>query len=227
MAFSGGFCLQLPSFLFFRLQMFVFPILWIYTRKTTVFSPFVFLLPSRPTAPEPEQHKGLIKTGKGTCMDQLLCLLIYMITALSGLQARLPGPFRGSFERWEKGKKIKLLLAGYNGARNTGSDVRVAEIAAQALDVFGRDNLEITVMTLDVPSMKGYFGPDTALLPFSSLFPLDLWRACASHRGHPVRRLHPEKHLCRRPDPVPVRSSRHHGGLYPLSLHGLSELFLQ
>lgn len=61
-------------------------------------------------------------------MDQLLCLLIYMITALSGLQARLPLPLRGSFERWEKGKKIKLLLAGCNGARNTGSDVRTAEL---------------------------------------------------------------------------------------------------
>ena len=34
----------------------------------------------------------------------------------------------GSYEEWEPGKKLKILLVGYNGARNTGSDVRVAAI---------------------------------------------------------------------------------------------------
>lgn len=116
-------------------------------------------------------------------MNLLLCSLIYAITAVSGLQARLPGPFWGTFDRWEKGKKIKILLAGYNGARNTGSDVRVAEIARLAGEEFGRDRAEITVMTLDVPSLEGYFDPDVTLLPFSSLFPLDLWKACASHHA--------------------------------------------
>ncbi|MBQ1923215.1 MAG: hypothetical protein II189_05280, partial [Lachnospiraceae bacterium] len=93
-------------------------------------------------------HLSIEKIERGTGMDQLLCLLIYMITALSGLQSRLPVPLRGSFERWEKGKKIKLLLAGCNGARNTGSDVRTAEIARQAREAFGKENVEITVMAL-------------------------------------------------------------------------------
>lgn len=116
-------------------------------------------------------------------MDQLLCLLIYLITALSGLQARLPGRGRGAYRQWKKGEPVRLLLAGYNGARNTGSDVRAAEIARQAREVFGRGGAEITVMALDVPSLEGYFDPDVTLLPFSSLFPLDLWKACASHHA--------------------------------------------
>ena len=115
-------------------------------------------------------------------MDRLLCLIIYMLAALTGPLSRLPGE-RKAFDRWEKGKKIKLLLAGYNGARNTGSDVRAAEIARQARQVFGKENVQITVMTMDTSSMEGYFDPDAALLPFSSLFPLDLWRACASHHA--------------------------------------------
>lgn len=104
-------------------------------------------------------------------MDQLLCLLIYLITALSGLQARLPGRGRGACRRWKKGEKIRLLLAGYNGARNTGSDVRAAEIARQARQVFGRDGAEITVMALDVPSLEGYFDQDVTSFP-SALFSL-------------------------------------------------------
>lgn len=61
---------------------------------------------------------------------------------------------------------------------DTGSDVRAAEIARQAREVFGRGGAEITVMALE-----GYFDPDVTLLPFSSLFPLDLWKACASHHA--------------------------------------------
>ncbi len=33
----------------------------------------------------------------------------------------------GKGERWQPGKKLKLLFAGYNGTRNTGSDVRPEE----------------------------------------------------------------------------------------------------
>ena len=37
--------------------------------------------------------------------------------------------------------KRKILLAGYNGARNTGSDVRVAAIAKQIRELFGKEKL--------------------------------------------------------------------------------------
>ncbi len=31
----------------------------------------------------------------------------------------------GVGEAWQPGEKLKLLFAGYNGTRNTGSDIRV------------------------------------------------------------------------------------------------------
>ena len=34
----------------------------------------------------------------------------------------------GRGEPWQPGQKLKLLFAGYNGTRNTGSDVRVEEM---------------------------------------------------------------------------------------------------
>ena len=37
----------------------------------------------------------------------------------------------GKGERWAPGKKLKLLFAGYNGARNMGSDARVEEMIRQ------------------------------------------------------------------------------------------------
>ena len=74
-------------------------------------------------------------------MDRVLCALIYLITALSG--------FSGKQEKWEPEKKLKVLLVGYNGARNTGSDVRVAAIARQVKALFGADKVKLSVMTLD------------------------------------------------------------------------------
>ena len=38
----------------------------------------------------------------------------------------------GLGKRWTPGEKLKLLFAGYNGTRNTGSDVRVQEMRARA-----------------------------------------------------------------------------------------------
>ena len=37
----------------------------------------------------------------------------------------------GKREPWQPGEKLKLLFAGYNGTRNTGSDVRVEEMLRQ------------------------------------------------------------------------------------------------
>ena len=39
----------------------------------------------------------------------------------------------GGGRRWKSGEKLKLLFAGYNGARNMGSDVRVEEMLRLAL----------------------------------------------------------------------------------------------
>lgn len=117
-----------------------------------------------------------IKSGKkGKPVDRVLCALIYLITALSGLS--------GKQEKWEPGKKLKVLLVGYNGARNTGSDVRVAAIARQLKALFGAGKVQLTVMTLDAKALEGYFDEDVELLEFSSFFPLDLLRACSRHHA--------------------------------------------
>lgn len=83
-------------------------------------------------------------------MDRILCLLIYLIVAVSRFSEFLARLGIGSYEEWKPRPKLKILLVGYNGARNTGSDVRVVAIARQIKDLFGKDNVRITVMTLDV-----------------------------------------------------------------------------
>jgi len=112
-------------------------------------------------------------------MDRILCLLIYMISAFSGSAKILPGPC----EKWEPGKRLKILLVGYNGARNTGSDVRVAAIAKQVKALFGEEQVQITVMTLDAGTLQGYFDEDVELYSFSSLFPFSLYHACSTHHA--------------------------------------------
>ncbi len=114
-------------------------------------------------------------------MDLLLCFLIYLITAFSRFAKVLSKLGIGTYDEWNAGKKIKILLVGYNGARNTGSDVRVVSIARQIKELFGKDNVEITVMTLNPDKLEGYFDEDVVLLHFSSLFPLHVYRACSAH----------------------------------------------
>ena len=43
----------------------------------------------------------------------------------------------GGGESWKPGTPLKLLFAGYNGTRNTGSDVRVEEMLRQIRRVLG------------------------------------------------------------------------------------------
>ncbi len=63
----------------------------------------------------------------------------------------------GKGESWAPGKKLKLLFAGYNGTRNTGSDVRVQEIVRQVRRILGADNLDLSVMSFDFANSRGYF----------------------------------------------------------------------
>jgi len=53
----------------------------------------------------------------------------------------------GVGQPWQPGTKLKLLFAGYNGTRNTGSDVRVEEMLRQVRCVLGLENIELSVMT--------------------------------------------------------------------------------
>jgi polysaccharide pyruvyl transferase WcaK-like protein len=86
-----------------------------------------------------------------------------------------------SYEKWEKGKKLKILLVGYNGARNTGADVRVEGIVRQFYHILGEENVHIGIMTLSKSLTEVYFKPPTELIEFSSIFFLPLLRNCSSY----------------------------------------------
>jgi len=90
--------------------------------------------------------------------------------------ARLP-----KFETWRRGEKLKILLVGYNGKRNTGADVRVCEMVKQFYRVMGEDRIEISVMTLDTEMTEVYFDPPTKQVQFNSIFFKDLLDACDTH----------------------------------------------
>jgi len=64
----------------------------------------------------------------------------------------------GAGKPWQPGAKLKLLFAGYNGTRNTGSDVRVEEIVRQVRHILGADNISLSVMTQNFEYSRGYFG---------------------------------------------------------------------
>ena len=78
--------------------------------------------------------------------------------------------------------KLKLLFAGYNGTRNTGSDVRVEEILRQVRQLFGPDRVELTVFSFIKKYSKGYFGDARQVSP-GAMFPRFLSREVPSHDG--------------------------------------------
>lgn len=83
------------------------------------------------------------------------------------------------FETWRKGEKLKILLVGYNGKRNTGADVRVAEIVRQFNRVLGEDNVEITVPTLNPELTRVYFDREAKLSKINTIFFKDVLDLCS------------------------------------------------
>ena len=83
---------------------------------------------------------------------------------------------------WRPGEKLKLLLAGYNGTRNTGSDVRVEEMLRQVRRVLGAENLALSVMTQNFDRSRGYFG-DARQVHLPDIFPPFLYREVRHQHG--------------------------------------------
>jgi polysaccharide pyruvyl transferase WcaK-like protein len=76
----------------------------------------------------------------------------------------------GVGDAWKPGTKLKLLFAGYNGTRNTGSDVRVEEMMRQVRRILGPENLALSVMSQDFNLTRGYFG-DARQVHLPDVFP--------------------------------------------------------
>lgn len=85
------------------------------------------------------------------------------------------------YDEWHPGQKLKMLLVGYNGARNTGADARVVALVDQLIEEFGEDNIEITLMTLNPENIKGYFPPSVRIFHFRTFFCWPLLRATSAH----------------------------------------------
>src|SRR5258707_5029197 len=88
----------------------------------------------------------------------------------------------GLGKRWEPGDKLRLLFAGYNGVRNTGSDVRVEEMLRQVRRVLGDENIALSVMTQSAEGARGYFG-DAHQVRLPDVFPPFLFREVRKHHG--------------------------------------------
>ncbi len=88
----------------------------------------------------------------------------------------------GSGSSWKPGTPLKLLFAGYNGTRNTGSDVRVEEALRQVTRILGAEQLELSVMTQDFEGTRGYFGSARQVL-LPDVFPPFLSREVPRHHG--------------------------------------------
>ena len=88
----------------------------------------------------------------------------------------------GKREPWQPGEKLKRLFAGYNGSRNTGSDVRVEEMLRQIRRILGPDNVDLSMMTFNFDRSRGYFeGTSQVRLP--DIFPPFLADEVPKHHG--------------------------------------------
>jgi polysaccharide pyruvyl transferase WcaK-like protein len=107
-------------------------------------------------------------------------LLVMWVSTL--IELRRLGWVFGLGKRWTPGEKLKLLFAGYNGTRNTGSDVRVQEMIRQIRHVLGAQNVEFSVMTQNFGMTKGYF-EGTSQVHLPDVYPPFLWREVHANHG--------------------------------------------
>ena len=114
-------------------------------------------------------------------MDRFLAYIVRIVVWFSGFVKPLSRLGLCRYETYRKGQSLKILLVGYNGARNTGADARVVTLVRQLEQALGADRHELTVMTLDLDHVAGYFSKRVRLLHFSTIFVLRLMRACSHH----------------------------------------------
>jgi polysaccharide pyruvyl transferase WcaK-like protein len=88
----------------------------------------------------------------------------------------------GGGQAWQPGEKLKLLFAGYNGTRNTGSDVRVEEMLRQIRHILGPQHVDFTMMTFNFDRSRGYFD-GTSQVHLPDIFPPFLANEVPKHHG--------------------------------------------
>ncbi len=107
-------------------------------------------------------------------------LLVAWVSAL--IELRRFGWMFGLGKRWTPREKLRLLFAGYNGTRNTGSDVRVQETLRQLRHVLGAQNVDFSVMTQNFERTQGYF-EGTRQVHLPDVYPPFLFREVHVNHG--------------------------------------------
>lgn len=116
-------------------------------------------------------------------MDKLIEWIVWGLVWLSRWARALSRIGLVKYATYEHGQRLKVLLVGYNGARNTGADARVVALVEQLTEAFGHDKIEITVMTLNADNVRGYFPDYVRILPFPTFFCWPLFRAASAHHA--------------------------------------------
>ncbi|MEZ4846450.1 MAG: polysaccharide pyruvyl transferase family protein [Bdellovibrionota bacterium] len=83
---------------------------------------------------------------------------------------------------WQPGQPLKILFAGYAGARNTGGDVRVEEMIRQVRHILGDENIDLSILTIDQQLTRNYF-EKVRQVRMPEIFPPFLYQECPKHHG--------------------------------------------
>ena len=114
-------------------------------------------------------------------VDRILAYIVRLVVWLAGFIKPLSRIGLCRYEEYAKGNTLKVLLVGYNGARNTGADARVVALTRQLEEALGAKQTELTVMTLDTDNVDGYFSSSVRLFRFTTLFFFPLLKAASRH----------------------------------------------
>jgi len=88
----------------------------------------------------------------------------------------------GGGEPWTPGTPLRLLFAGYNGTRNTGSDVRIEEMIRQVRTILGDSCVDLSVLSQNLDLSRGYF-QNVRQVRLPDVFPPFLFREIHYYHG--------------------------------------------
>lgn len=109
-------------------------------------------------------------------MDSLVSFIVRLMAYIARFARWIPGI---KYRSWSPEEPTSILLVGYNGARNTGADVRVAALIDQIRNQADVGQCELSITTLDEDSMKPYLDDNITVIEHSTLFFLPLLKACS------------------------------------------------
>ena len=117
-------------------------------------------------------------TGSGNVFDSIYGIITWLLVQVFGYAVRFLDLFgMGINKKWKSGEKLQILLMAYSGARNTGAEVRVAELIDQLNQVLGEENVDLNMLTLNLEETKEYFKNNRVnLCPMSYVFFWDVFK---------------------------------------------------